>query len=76
MYRSALEDLNAWELIPNLKSLLIRGGRQVGKTYLVRIFAKKSFEHLLEINLDRGPEISPSVFSGKASSPWRPFHEV
>jgi predicted AAA+ superfamily ATPase len=52
MYRSALEDLNAWELIPNLKSLLIRGGRQVGKTYLVRMFAKKSFEHLLEINLD------------------------
>jgi predicted AAA+ superfamily ATPase len=52
MYRFALKDLDNWKLSPNRKPLIIRGGRQVGKTYLVRMFAKKSFEHLLEINLD------------------------
>jgi len=58
MYRFALEDLNRWKLSPNRKPLIIRGGRQVGKTYLVRMFAKKSFEHLLEINLERDPEVA------------------
>ena len=42
MYRFALKDLNNWKLSPNRKPLIIRGGRQVGKTYLVRMFAKKS----------------------------------
>lgn len=64
MYRSALEDLNAWRLSPNRKPLVIRGGRQVGKTYLVRMFAKKSFEHLLEINFERDPEVA-SLFASK-----------
>jgi uncharacterized protein len=64
MYRFALKDLNNWKLSPNRKPLIIRGGRQVGKTYLVRMFAKKSFEHLLEINLERNPEVA-SLFTSK-----------
>jgi predicted AAA+ superfamily ATPase len=34
MYRFALEYLKAWKSKPNRKPLLIRGARQVGKTYL------------------------------------------
>lgn len=58
MYRFALEDLNAWRLSPQRKPLVVRGGRQVGKTYLIRLFAKKSFKNLLEINFERDPEVA------------------
>jgi predicted AAA+ superfamily ATPase len=64
MYRFALKDLHAWRLSPNRKPLVIRGGRQVGKTYLIRMFAKERFDHLLEINLERNPEVA-SLFASK-----------
>ena len=64
MYRFALEDLNTWRLSPNRKPLVVRGGRQVGKTYLIRLFAKENFENLLEINLERDPEVA-SLFTSK-----------
>ena len=32
------------------KALLLTGARQVGKTYLIRAFAKKKYEHYVEIN--------------------------
>ena len=62
MYRFALEYLEAWKSKPNRKPLLIRGARQVGKTYLVRFFAKEYFDQMLEINLERNPEIA-SLFT-------------
>ena len=64
MYRFALEDLNTWRLSTNRKPLVVRGGRQVGKTYLMRLFAKENFENLLEINLERDPEVA-SLFTSK-----------
>jgi len=64
MYRFALKDLNIWRSSPSRKPLVIRGGRQVGKTYLIRLLAKESFEHLLEINLERDPEVA-SLFTSK-----------
>ena len=57
MYRFALEYLKAWKSKPNRKPLVIRGARQVGKTYLVRVFAKEYFDQILEIDLERNPEI-------------------
>jgi len=38
--------------------LVIRGARQVGKSYLVQMFAKKEFVQLIEINFEDEPEIS------------------
>lgn len=56
MYRFAIKDLNTWGKSMNRKPLVVRGARQVGKTFLIRLFAKKNFEHLLEINFERDPE--------------------
>ncbi len=56
MYRDAQEYLGKWKKKPNKKPLVIRGGRQVGKTYLVRSFAGE-FINLVEINFERNPEI-------------------
>ncbi|MBK9503307.1 MAG: AAA family ATPase [Leptospiraceae bacterium] len=52
MRRIALESLNNWKTRPNRKPLILRGARQVGKSYLVRIFAEKEGLDLLELNLE------------------------
>lgn len=56
MYRNALADLKNWKNQKNRKPLVLRGARQVGKTWLVREFAKEDFDHLIEINFDDTPE--------------------
>ena len=52
MRRIALEYLNNWKTRPNRKPLILRGARQVGKSYLVRIFAEKEGLDILELNLE------------------------
>jgi predicted AAA+ superfamily ATPase len=49
--RKALDQLLDWKTNSTHKALLIDGARQVGKTYLVREFAKTNYEHFVEINL-------------------------
>ncbi len=56
MIRNALKDLETWKNQKNRKPLIIRGARQVGKTWLVREFARNNFDHLLEINFDETPK--------------------
>ena len=43
--------LQEWKSNPSRKVLLIRGARQVGKTYSVRALGK-SFKHYLEVNFE------------------------
>ncbi len=57
MDRKATADLVQWKDEINRKPLIIRGARQVGKTYLIRDFAKNHFENFIEINLDKNPEL-------------------
>ncbi len=45
-----------WKSNPKRKTLLVRGARQVGKTYSVREFAKK-FDHYLEVNFESDREV-------------------
>ena len=47
--------LNAWKSSPKRKPLLLRGARQIGKTYAVRQLGK-SFESFVEINFELIPE--------------------
>lgn len=49
--------LRRWKVDPYRKPLLIRGARQVGKTFGVRQFAT-SFENLVEINFERKKEVN------------------
>ena len=49
-------DLEAWASRPRRKPLVIRGARQVGKTWLARDLASRSFSGLVEVNFDRDPE--------------------
>ena len=58
MYRLALTYLkNQWIENHDRKPLVIRGARQVGKTWLVREFAKTVGRTLIEINFEETPAI-------------------
>lgn len=52
LFRSETEGLQSWHQSVNRKPLLLRGPRQVGKTSLVRNFAKDLKLHLVEVNLE------------------------
>jgi predicted AAA+ superfamily ATPase len=45
------------ELTENQKVLLLRGARQVGKTYIVRELAKDFNYFFLEVNFEMNPDI-------------------
>lgn len=55
MLRKQYQYLCEWKKRSNRKPLVIRGARQVGKTWLVREFAKNEYEHVIEINFDETP---------------------
>jgi predicted AAA+ superfamily ATPase len=44
--------LNKWKTDPYRKPLLLRGARQVGKTYAIRMLGKQ-FQHSVEINFEQ-----------------------
>ncbi len=45
--------LQSWKVSPNRKPLIIRGARQVGKTYIVDQLGKSSFKYYLKINPEK-----------------------
>lgn len=49
--RDAYKKLLEWKNNHNKKVLLVEGARQVGKTYLVKKFARENYKHLIYINL-------------------------
>ena len=53
--RMAYKELLKWKETSNRKPLIIRGARQVGKTTLIRQFAKE-FGNYVELNLERADD--------------------
>ena len=45
-----------WANRADRSPLIVRGARQIGKTYAIRDFAKEHFEHFIEINLEENPQ--------------------
>lgn len=52
MYRKAIEHLFKWKAKKNRKPLVIRGARQVGKTWLMKEFGKTAYKSMVYINFD------------------------
>ena len=55
MYRTLMEKLKEWRTQPDRSPLILRGARQVGKTYLVKEFGKNYFENIVEVNFEKNP---------------------
>jgi len=52
MYRNQIKNLIKWKNNKNKKPLIIRGARQVGKTWLMKEFGKEFYDNCAYINLD------------------------
>ena len=52
-----MEQLNKWKDKPNKKPLVIRGARQVGKTWLMREFGRAAYQKMVYINFDNNPQM-------------------
>lgn len=63
MYRYAIEELKIWKARKNRKPLIIRGARQVGKTWLMKEFGASSYEQTVYINFDSNTRMK-GLFDG------------
>ena len=52
MKRDIEADLLAWKNRPDHLPILLRGARQIGKTYVVRQFARANFAQYVEVNFE------------------------
>lgn len=52
MYRNAIEQLQKWHQKKDKKPLIIRGARQVGKTWLMKHFGSTTYKQTVYINFD------------------------
>src|ERR1700683_2734537 len=57
MKRSIEEDLNRWKVDSLRMPLLIRGARQVGKSFTVEKFGKENFAQTVTINFELKPTL-------------------
>src|SRR6185295_20270931 len=48
--------LRKWKNSSSRKPLLLRGARQIGKSYTIAKFGKEEFENLLVVNFELHPE--------------------
>lgn len=52
MERTAISELYEWKSRPDRKPLIIRGARQVGKTWLILDFARKAYKQYVYVNFE------------------------
>lgn len=57
MYRKIMEELIKWKNNKDRKPLILRGARQVGKTYIVKEFGEKNYEGVAYFNFDHDTEL-------------------
>jgi uncharacterized protein len=53
MKRTAIESLHRWKASANRKPLILRGARQVGKTYILKEFGASAFPHAHYVNFEK-----------------------
>lgn len=57
MERALYKQLLAWKSQADRKPLLLQGARQVGKTYLLKEFAKREYSDCAYFNFEQNPEL-------------------
>ncbi len=61
--RKAYQELLEWKRTHEKECLMVKGARQVGKTYLIREFGKREYKKFVEINFIKNPELK-DIFAG------------
>lgn len=65
--RKIYDDLVAWKERESRLPLVVKGARQVGKTYIIDLFAKNNYEKYIKINFVEMPS-AISIFDGELDS--------
>ena len=65
--RKIIQDLRRWREGRNAECLLIKGARQVGKTFAVSQFGQSDYDSFIPINFIESPELK-AIFDGDLSS--------
>lgn len=63
MKRKIYKRLIDWKLSDNRKPLVLYGARQVGKTYIIKVFGEKEFDNMVYVNCYKN-EIVTQLFQG------------
>lgn len=66
MDRLLLDDLRKWKEKSDRKPLILRGARQVGKTWLLKEFGQRFFDDTFYLNFEQ-QELPDSIFGGTLS---------
>ena len=74
IYREIISSLKRWKDSSPRKPILLKGARQIGKTWVMEAFGKECFEHYAKFDFDRQPELK-SVFR-TSKSPERIIKEL
>ena len=61
--RKMMDSLIKWKIEKGKECLLVNGARQVGKTFIIREFAKQNYENVIEINFLKRPKFK-DAFEG------------
>ena len=59
--RDIINQFKAWKEAPDRKPILLKGARQIGKTWAMETFGKECFNYCVKFDFDRHPELK-SVF--------------
>ena len=65
--RKAYSDLLKWKNSKTKECLMIKGARQIGKTYLVREFGQREYKSFIEINFLKNPNLK-TIFKGELTA--------
>jgi hypothetical protein len=57
MYRESIVNLNKWKEDKFRKPLIVRGARQVGKTWLLQEFGRRSYSKFVYVNFEDTPTL-------------------
>jgi hypothetical protein len=55
--RDIIDQLKLWKEDPQRKPILLKGARQIGKTWALETFGRTCFEHYVKFDFDRQPEL-------------------
>ncbi len=64
MKRDIYDKLLAWKEHPRRKPLVLKGARQVGKTYILQAFGKGEYEDIAYFNFEEDPDLH-DFFTGR-----------
>lgn len=72
--RDIIQIFKKWKIAPERKPILLKGARQIGKTWAMETFGRENFDNCVRFDFDRQPELK-TVFQ-KTKNPERIIKEL